>query len=60
MKKGSTKDYADLLRQLETKRLAKGKHNCYLGIRWRGEARGRNRGGEGGKRREDEMERRGQ
>ena len=30
MKKSNTKDYADLLRQLETNRLAKGKKNRLL------------------------------
>ena len=59
MKKGNTKDYADLLRQLETKRLAKGKHNRYLGIKMeRGGERqkqGRGRGEE--KRRRDGEER---
>ena len=41
MKKGGTKDYADLLRQLETKRLSKGK-----GSTGRREERGERRKGE--------------
>ena len=54
MKKTNTKDYADLLRQLETKRLAKGtdyvKIYCSTGMGWlrwgvEGKEEGKNKGG---------------